>query len=189
MTGNTRTPASLLERLRTDRESDAWPRFVDYFSPMVFRWARGTGMQEQDAADLVQDVFVLVFRKMPTFEYDPQKSFRAWLRTVTLNQWRNRAKQRRLPLTPDGDLTLAQDPIAESLLEDAEYRTQLVRQALKIMQADFDELTWQSCWQMVVFGRPAAEIAAEFGLTLGAVHARKCRVLRRLRQELLGLWE
>jgi RNA polymerase sigma-70 factor (ECF subfamily) len=39
----------------------------------------------------------------------------------------------------------------------------------------------------VVAGRPAADVAAELGLSVDAVYAAKARVLRRLRQELSGL--
>ena len=70
---------------------------------------------------------------------------------------------------------------------DAEYRQHVVGRALSIMQADFRETTWKACWEMVVSGRPAADIAAELGLTVGAVYAAKVRVLNRLRAELEGL--
>ncbi len=38
-------------------------------------------------------------------------------------------------------------------------------------------------------GQPAAEVAAELGLTVGAVCAARFRVLDRLRNELAGLLE
>ncbi len=55
------------------------------------------------------------------------------------------------------------------------------------MRADFEETTWRACWEMVVAGRPAAAVAAELGLTVGAVYAAKFRVLKRLRRDLRGL--
>jgi RNA polymerase sigma-70 factor (ECF subfamily) len=57
------------------------------------------------------------------------------------------------------------------------------------MQADFQPTTWKACWEHVVAGRPAAEVAAELGITVNAVHLARARVLRRLRQELEGLIE
>ena len=69
-------------------------------------------------------------------------------------------------------------------LWEAEYQQSLAGRALCIMRSDFQETTWKACWEMVVAGRPAAEVAAELGLTVGAVYAAKFRVLERLRREL-----
>jgi RNA polymerase sigma-70 factor (ECF subfamily) len=44
--------------------------------------------------------------------------------------------------------------------------------------------TWKACWEVAAYGQPAAEVAQELGLTVGAVHAARARVLARLRQEL-----
>ncbi len=57
------------------------------------------------------------------------------------------------------------------------------------MHTDFQPSTWKACWELIVAGRPAAEIAAELGLSENAVYLAKARVLRRLRQELAGLLE
>src|SRR5205823_5013820 len=83
------TPASLLERLQRADEQTAWVRFVELYTPVLFAWARRLGLQAQDAADLVQEVFTVLVRKLPEFRYDRQKSFRGWLRTITLNKWRD----------------------------------------------------------------------------------------------------
>src|SRR5712692_822077 len=94
------TSVSLLEQLRNPAESKttgpAWERFVELYTPLLYYWARRLGLRDQDAADLVQDVFLVLVRKLPEFSYDRHKSFRAWLRTVTLNKWRERQRQRTL---------------------------------------------------------------------------------------------
>ncbi|HVS33977.1 MAG TPA: sigma-70 family RNA polymerase sigma factor, partial [Gemmataceae bacterium] len=64
------TSSSLLERLRQPGADDAWRRFVRLYTPLLFHWAQGAGLPRQDAADLVQDVLVLLVRKMPAFHYD-----------------------------------------------------------------------------------------------------------------------
>src|SRR5713101_367175 len=89
----TKTPSSLLERLRQPFEPEAWGRFVSLYTPLIYSWGRRVGLQEQDAADLVQEVFVTLLQVLPTFTYDRQQSFRRWLRTITLNKWRNTRKQ------------------------------------------------------------------------------------------------
>lgn len=182
----TQTPVSLLERLRQPFDPEAWERFVALYAPLLHSWACSLGLQAQDAADLVQEVFVTLIKVLPTFTYDRQGSFRRWLQTVTLNCWRNSrrrwdAQRGRIEGAPLDDL-VGPDELAARW--EAEYRRHLVRQALEVMRSDFQETTWKACWAVVAEGRPAAEVAAELGLTVGAVYAAKFRVLDRLRQEL-----
>jgi RNA polymerase sigma-70 factor (ECF subfamily) len=184
------TPASLLERLRRPAEAESWSRFVKLYTPLIYFWACRAGLREPDAADLVQDVFAVLVRKMPEFTYEPGKSFRAWLRTVTLNKYRERRRRRTVPTAGD-DVALVEAAVpddAEAFWE-AEYRRDLVGRALQLMQAEFQPSTWKACWAQVVEQKPAALVASELGLTVGAVRAAKFRVLCRLRQELAGLLE
>jgi RNA polymerase sigma-70 factor (ECF subfamily) len=185
------TSASLLQRLRRPDERAAWDRFVELYTPLLFHWARRVGLQEQDAADLVQDVLTTLVQKLPEFTLDDNGNFRGWLRTVTLNKWRDNARRRATrPLVGDA-AALAELP-APAELEDfweAEYRKHLVDRALAVMRAEFQPTTWQACWQFVVEGRPAAEVAAALGISENAVYIAKSRVLRRLREELEGLLE
>ena len=88
------TPASLLDQLRSD-EATAWDRFVELYTPLLFRWAQRVGQPDSDAADLVQDVFLVLWRKLPEFQYDPGRSFHAWLKTIFLNRHHDRVRQRR----------------------------------------------------------------------------------------------
>jgi len=182
------TSASLLEQLRQAPGQQTWSRFVRLYTPLLFYWARKLGMPEADAADLVQDVFTIMVQKLPTFQYDQQKGFRNWLRTVLLNKWRNSMRRRgNAPNTgPEGlsDVADPQDP--EELIE-AEYRDHLLSHALDLMKSEFPFKTWKACWEHVVLGRPAAEVAADLGIVVGAVYVAKSRVLSRVRQELRGL--
>ena len=92
------TSTRLLERLREPGQDQAWQRFVQLYTPLLYTWAHWQGLQGADAADLVQDVFTLLLRKLPEFRYDKDRSFRGWLRTLTLNKWREN-QRRKLPLT------------------------------------------------------------------------------------------
>ena len=179
------TPVSLVERLKHREDAAAWARFVNLYSPIIFFWARNVGLQEADARDLVQDVFAVLVQKMADFRYDPAQSFRAWLKTVALNKIRERQRRR-----GEAQLVNGHD-IAESVDSNAfwevEFRQELMQRALKIMRTDFHSTTWKACWATVVDRRAAAEVAAELGITVGAVYAARFRVLARLRIELEGL--
>ena len=183
------TSASLLERLRRPGDQEAWKRFTALYTPLLYYWTRHLGLQPPDAADLVQDVFALLIRKLPEFSYDRHKSFRAWLRTLLLNKWRDSCRKRHeLPLDA-GDPAFAglAVPDGAAELEEVEYRQGLLRRALEVMLAEFQPTTWKACWEYVVAGRPAAEVAAELGISEGTVYVAKSRIMSRLRQELEGL--
>jgi RNA polymerase sigma-70 factor (ECF subfamily) len=181
------THASLLERLRGPGQPEAWSRFVRLYTPLLYSWARAAGAADADAADLVQDVFVVLLEELPGFAYDRHRSFRAWLRAVTLNRWRDRCRRPR----PAGGEALEGVGTADPLeaLWEREYRRHLAARALEVMRAEFRHTTWRACWESVVEGRPAAEVAARLGLSENAVWIARSRVLRRLRQELAGLLE
>jgi RNA polymerase sigma-70 factor (ECF subfamily) len=185
----TTTPASLLDRLRQPFDPEAWARLVALYTPLIYSWGRRVGLQDQDAADLVQDVFVTLLQVLPTFNYERHGSFRRWLRTITLNKWRNIRKQwnQRVLRGQESARELQDEANGLQALWETEYQQHLASQALRIMRADFQEKTWKACWEMVAVGRPAAEIAAELGLTVGAVYAAKFRILDRLRRELHGM--
>jgi RNA polymerase sigma-70 factor (ECF subfamily) len=180
------TQPSLLLRLRQPEDTQAWERFVGLYTPLLFFWARRVNLPMDDARDLVQDVFAVLLENMADFEYDQSKSFRSWLRGVTMNMWKERLRKKKPQLR--GDQAFAEIPVAEAEQEwDAEYQSQVLHRALEIMKTDFEPKTWKACWEHIVEGRSARDIAAELGLTENAVYLAKGRVLRRLREELAGM--
>lgn len=183
------TSASLLERLRRPTDAEAWVRFTQLYTPLLFHWARRIGLRQEDAADLVQDVLTMLIRELPRFAYEPSGSFRGWLRTVTLNRWRNARRKRSeslLAAAPGGEVETAMPDHVPEIVE-ADYRRYLVGRALELMKASFRPSTWKACWEHVVLDRPAADVAVELGISEGAVYIATSRVLARLREELRGL--
>jgi RNA polymerase sigma-70 factor (ECF subfamily) len=162
---------------------------VELYTPFLYQWARQRGLQESDAADLVQEVFILLLQKLPEFTYDQHGSFRAWLRKVTLNKWRELKRRQLVPVLDARSPILAElaSPENEEALWEAEYQQHLTQRVLALLQAEFQPATWVPFWNCVVQGRPAAEVAREQGVSVNAVYLAKSRVLRRLRRELAGL--
>jgi RNA polymerase sigma-70 factor (ECF subfamily) len=184
----TTTPVSLLEQLRRPGEQAAWVEFVRLYSPLLFYWARKAGLQESDAADLTQEVFAILVQKLPEFRYDENKSFRAWLRTIALNKWRD-SRRKRVRQSAELDAGLDDLPESEDSFTDQEYRRQLMAQALEILRPEFRMATWKAFQEHGLAGRRAEDVARELRMTVGGVYAAKFRVLARLRSYLQGLLE
>lgn len=181
------TPLTLLQRLKGPQSAAAWDRFVSLYSPLLFAWCKRLGLKDEPAADLVQDVLLILVRRLPTFEHDGVHRFRGWLRTVLVNCWRGR-RQRTAEVSLDATHEPAVEASTAAFIEQ-EYLQLLTQRAVQVMQSDFEPTSWQAFWKMVVEGKPAQTVADELALSVGAVYVAKSRVLRRLREELTGLLE
>ncbi len=186
------TSRSLLARIQAD-EPGAWERLVNLYAPLVFRWCRRAGLQDQDVADVLQDVFHAVVTHVGRFRKEREgDTFRGWLRRITQNKLRDHFRKRGGEAQAAGGSSaqerLSQVPEpppteADAAADDAGERALFAR-ALDLIRAEFEERTWSAFWRTAVEGRPARDVADELGMTPGAVRVAKSRVLHRLRQEL-----
>ena len=185
------TSESLLVRLQDSDNDDAWQRFSQLYTPLIFYWARKNGLDTHDASDLVQEVMAIVFRKLPEFRYDPQGSFRSWLRTVTLNKHRQRMRRKSVEFDDVGQSHLVNMPAhpssAASQSWDQDYSTKLVANAIDLMRKEFAPETWQALKLFVTSDRTAQQIATETGVSTSTIYSAKSRLMKRMRQELGGL--
>ena len=82
------TRVSILMALRDDPgDQSAWSAFVDRYGPQIHAWCLRWRLQDADAQDVTQNVLLKLVRHLPDFAYDPSRSFRGWLRTLTAHSW------------------------------------------------------------------------------------------------------
>ena len=180
---------SLIERLKTQDE-EAWQRLLDLYVPVVFSWCRRSGMQAEDSADVVQEVFQAVISGIAKFHYTrPDDTFRGWLRTITRNKIRDHFRnQSGQPVAMGGtDAHRRFMEVAEIEVEvspDSGPIASLIHRALDLIRVEFEDRTWQAFWLAAVGQQRSGEVAQQLGMTSGAVRQAKYKVLRRLRQEL-----
>lgn len=182
------TSASLLIRLQTEqRDSIAWNQFVDLYTPLIFYWGRKAGLQPDDASDLVQEVLTKLVRKLPEFRLDPNKSFRGWLRVVTLNKFRELRRRKTIQIV---DIPTVEFSNVEEPADDywhTSYSSQLVRRAMELAEPNFEPATWRALCEYVNLEVPAAEAAKKHGVSVWTVYSAKSRLLAHLREQLEGL--
>lgn len=184
------TSLSLLQRVQSN-DAAAWETLVSLYTPLLRYWARRCGLDGVDADDLVQDVFLKAFEKRPSFTYDANRSFRAWLRSIAINGCRERFRRQQVAGRATGDVGLSGVVSYEELEElwDQEHQHAILVRALELMKQEFEEKTWRACWELTVNERKSADVASELGMTANACFLAKARVLRRLRTLLDGLWD
>jgi RNA polymerase sigma-70 factor (ECF subfamily) len=167
---------------------------VSLYAPLVDHWSRKAGLQDADAADVRQEVFLAVARKIDDFHRDqPGDTYRGWLHRITqIKLADHRRRTCDVPVTQDADAQV--DPRQRALVDAdeaaaAEETDILYRRALDLIQRDFGERSWHAFWRVVIDGQKAVDVAAELRMTTNAVYLAKGRVLARLREEFAGAIE
>lgn len=186
------TSSSLLDRLK-QRDSDAWQRLADLYSPLVYGWCRHSGVPPDDAGDVLQEVFFAVAQGIERFRHDrSDDTFRGWLWTITQNKIRDHFRKRRAegpaPGGTDAQQRLEQIPeetaIGWTSAPPAVRCPSPKQRAVELARAGVEDRTWHVFWQMTVEKRPAAEVAEQLGMSVAATYKAKYRVMRLVRREL-----
>jgi RNA polymerase sigma-70 factor (ECF subfamily) len=188
---DSRTRRTLLERLARSggRNQAAWSEFVDRYGRKIYGWCLRWRLQDADAQDVTQVVLLKLAQRMKDFTYDPDRSFRAWLKTVTHHAWQDFVRSRRTaPLATGGDWTdekldsvAARDDLARALegLFDMEL-LEMARQTVRLRAAPH---TWTAFSMTAIEGIAAPEVARRLGMKIARVYAARSTIQQRLQEE------
>ena len=195
MTLTPSTRASLLLRLRDPQDHEAWVEFVTLYEPVTYRLLRRNGLQDADARDVMQELFLAVSRSIDRWNPVTETgSFRRWLRRVARNLVINWLKHRDRGVVATGGsgmqamldtLPAAEGP--ESVEFDCELRQALFHRAAEQVRREVHAASWQAFWETSVVGISAVDAAKKLGMTVGAIRVAKCRVLARIRATVTAL--
>jgi RNA polymerase sigma-70 factor (ECF subfamily) len=152
--------------------------YSEYF-PFVWRCLRGLGIAPHALDDAAQDVFVVVHRRLTTFE--GQSTIRTWLfgivRNVASNHRRSKARKGEEPIRSDPTAT-AEDPHASVQEREA---AAFVRQFLETLD-DKKRDVFVLC---VLEELSVPEAAEALSIPLNTAYTRLRRVRAEFRQALL----
>ena len=76
------TSPTLLSEVSDWQDHPAWVSFRDRYDPLLRRWCRGYGLDDDSIDEVCQRIWIELADRMKTFQYDPNRTFRGWLRRV-----------------------------------------------------------------------------------------------------------
>jgi RNA polymerase sigma-70 factor (ECF subfamily) len=184
------TRISLLGRLRRDPTNQAaWVEFVEQYGSKIYGWCRKWQLQDADAEDVTQIVLLKLGQKMGEFAYDPARSFRAWLKTVTRHAWSDFVETRQRPGLGSGDSHThevlcsveARDDLVKQMEEECDR--EILREAMLRVELRVAPQTWKAFCLTALEGLSGAEAAKRIPMQVGQVFVAKRRVQKMLQQE------
>jgi RNA polymerase sigma-70 factor (ECF subfamily) len=188
------TSVTLLEHLRAAPADRAgWEEFVGRYAPKVRGWCRRWCLQEADVEDVTQVVLARIARGMATFRYDPTRSFRAYVKTLTRYAVSDLRAALDRPDVARGDSLTARMLEAAEAREDLEqhlheeFDLELLREAMSRISRRVEPETWEAFRLVTEGGCSTAEAAARLGVKVAKVYVAKSRVLKLVRDELRAL--
>jgi RNA polymerase sigma-70 factor, ECF subfamily len=175
--------SGMLDGLRTHCDAD-WRRFVEKYSPLVYRWCRHAGLQPADAAEVTQNAFIAVLQHVSRFSRtDRDSTFRGWLWTITHRKICDQLRLRGRWQTVENvsDLSAGTPESSSSLARLPGAASSRLAQALDAVRCRVEPRSWMAFWMTVVELRSAEDVAQALQLTPAAVRQAKYRTLLHLR--------
>ena len=183
------TPLTLLERVQKfPADLEAWDEFVRRYHPMIHAWCLKWGLQVCDADDVAQDVLVKLLAAMRTFQYDPARSFHAWLKTVTQHALGHfSAGRRREPgqLGPEiriAELVDARDDLEHRL--ESLFDRDLCAIAMRRIEKRVKPVTWDAFRLTALEGLTGQDAAQRLRIPVAHVFVARNRVQKLLQVEI-----
>jgi RNA polymerase sigma-70 factor (ECF subfamily) len=178
-----KTRVTLLGRLADPQDKDAWDEFVALYGPCIFNFARRRLPQEEDAADVMQEVLSAVLRG----NYQrPKGRFQKWLLTILLNEIRDfhTARARRSAVL--GESGRGMSPEEENAEEEWEKdrRRHLFHAAANRVRERTNPAHWTVFVRTALEDKTGREIAQALNLSVTNIYAIKSRVLKEIKEEI-----
>lgn len=188
------TSVTLLQRLRAEpADQSAWEDFVERYRPTIAGWCRRWRLQESDVEEVVQSVLVELASKIRTFAYDPSRSFRGWLWTLTRNTWADSVAdwRRQLPGGGGGNPVAALASVEarddlERQLQEA-FDLEVLQRATARVRNQVEPTTWEAFRLTALDRMSGAQAAAQLGVSVAVVFKSKSNVQKRLKREIATL--
>ncbi|HXY35929.1 MAG TPA: sigma-70 family RNA polymerase sigma factor [Planctomycetaceae bacterium] len=190
--GGTTSPV-LLNRLVDWNDDAAWAEFVERYRPLIQVWCRRMRLDDDTTEELCQRIWINLAHRMTTFQYDPSKRFRGWLRRLCHSRAVDLLRERRadpVQALPDGLPQLSRHAVEPSDAgadeEVASRRPALLQLGTQVhdsVKSQVEPQTWDAFWSIAIDGLTVRQTAEALNMSYAAAFAAHKRVILRLRAE------
>jgi len=190
---DTQTSVSLLGMFHDDPANpEAWEEFVRRYRPKIQGWCCARGLQRADAEDVAQIVLAKLMVRMHDFRYDPTRSFRAWLKTVTQRTLLDFVESQRSKKGSGVDRGWeilnsieAREELERRIAEAFDH--ELLEAAMLQVQQRVSPQSWNAFRLTALEGLSGAEASKQLGMPVANVFMAKHRVQKSLQEEVRKL--
>jgi RNA polymerase sigma-70 factor (ECF subfamily) len=180
-----KTRVTLLGRLSNPRDKEAWDEFVALYGPFIYKFACRRLPQEEDAADVMQEVLSAVLKG----SYQrPKGPFQKWLLTILLNEIRDfhTARGRRAEVIDGPGLAMRLEDESACAEEEweQERRQHLFHAAAARIRERAKPIHWDIFTRTTLEHQSGHEVAEAFHLSVSNIYAIKSRILKEIKKEI-----
>lgn len=185
------TRQTLLLKIRDQYDDSAWEEFIKFYRPYIYRVIQNLQVNTSDREDVIQEVMLIAWKKLPEFEYDNSKGrFRSWLCTVARRTFiAMEDKKRKGEVFEDSlineQLTQGIDCEIEELSR-KEWQRHVAEMAWQNVSKKFDTQVTEA-FKRLASGEKGEDVAQELGLSQNSVYVYKKRVQAALQKEIAYL--
>lgn len=186
------TSASLLIRLKSIEDEDAWDEFYRLYSPLILSFARQRGCTPTTAADVLQETMVRLLRSFPEFSYHPEMGkFRSFLLRIVdarisdafrRSRAREKLAQRAGVESEPPGATPSEEP-APGADWDRLWDKNLLLQAFDRVKRKVQPNTFESFDLYVLQELPIKDVQGRTGIPPNVIYQHRNRVLKLMRKE------
>ena len=183
----TKTRQTLIARIRDQQDDRSWNEFVSLYQRYIHAVILKLNTPHHDADDLVQRVLLVLWKKLPEFEYRPsQCKFRTWMNNITRKEVQFYFRSR---MRYDRKINKAQE--TASILEDQESLPDIEAISEREWKLHISNLAWEKiqstftgkaleCFELYKQGVDFDEIATRLEITKKSAQVLKNRVVDKL---------
>ena len=194
MTHDTRQ--TLIAKIRNKHDEQSWDEFVHYYESYITKVIANLKVNYSDVEDLAQNVLLVLWEKLPEFEYRPsQCKFRSWMNNITrnivMNYKRKQVNYQRKQVNYQQHLSNSvkncsseENPLLKmDEMAEREWRIHISRLALENISSEFRGKAIE-CFSLFLKGKTIEEVCSTLEIEKNSAYVLKSRILERIIPEI-----
>ena len=189
MTLDPETRQSLIAKLVSFENEEAWTEFVSIYQPVIQRFLTRYGLQYADAAEVTQEVLAGVAASINSWDSARKNStFRGWLYRITRNKAVDLMRRKANSAKVNSNSNMKLEEIAQACHEsgnadfEIEFERQIFMWAAEKIRPTVKPVNWLAFWKAAVEEQPIEKVASDLNVDRSVVYVARSRIMKRLIQ-------